>query len=202
MFELECEQDCRVNCSLQPHFIQKGDSLMDAQSVLTLGSFMSVPEAVKTAPVGLHHALKLEYASLPKEDGSGLENVVISDRAMFDLSAIDMTAVNPATIIKDCEYIKAIVQKNPDEVIKILAAFQSDAPISDMGVALDMVKSIGLTEEDAVKAGGGLIVLGLVLIGGLITVAVTEAVKIGNQIKYKQAVARASGKDFEMQNDK
>ncbi len=156
--------------------------------------FRSAADAFPTVPANVMRALQMQHVELPGENGT-TEGKTVLDRLLIDMSAVDPSTMEPKRLLRDLEFVRELLVRSPDAPRRIAAAFQPDAPQSDLLAAAAMVKAIGLTEEDSIKAGGGLIILVLALVGAIGLAAGSVAVNYAAGIKYKQAVARASGSD-------
>ena len=135
------------------------------------GSYVSVPGAFKGTAEGLKHFVKMEFGTrLSKEtaDPLGLDDFFSTDRLLLDFGAVDVSALDMAKIARDCDLLKEAVLKHPGK-IRQLAEAQTESP-SGYKKAVSILQEIGLTEESATRAGGGLFMLlvlvALVLIPG------------------------------------
>ena len=133
--------------------------------VSTSGTFAAVPQAFEGADGSLAYAFKAEFAAVPAaRDTSRTVLVTPFDRALLDFGAVNLDDIDTAKIVRDCELLKKVAQDNPEELRQIIAALRTGAGDDEQAAALATVKRLGLTEDAATRAGGGL--LGLILFGG------------------------------------
>jgi hypothetical protein len=134
-------------------------------TISTVGSFVAVPSAFPAAGHGLENAIKLEFRTI-LSPGSGqdldLETVFSTDRFLVDPLGADPAAFDAKKIAADCDLVKKFVSERPQEAKRLLQIFHGERP--DIDKAFAIVKAAGLTEDAAVKAGGGLIGLIVLLI--------------------------------------
>ena len=131
----------------------------------TSGTFAAVPQAFEGADGSLAYAFKPEFVAVPATgDASRPVLVTPFDRALLDFGAVNLNDIDTAKIVRDCQLLQKVAQDNPEELRQILAALRTGAGREERVAALATVKRLGLTEEAATQAGGGL--LGLLLFGG------------------------------------
>ena len=133
--------------------------------ISTSGSFVSIPSAFPAADPGLKNAIKFEFKTIYSENSSqdlNLETVFSPNRFLVDPVGADPAAFDARKIAADCDFVKRLVAENPQTARRLLEIFHDDNP--DIDEAFALVKSAGLTEEAAVKAGGGFIGLIVLLI--------------------------------------
>jgi len=136
-------------------------------SIRSSGSFVSVPPSEKLDN-GLRNAFKMEFKTVPsRERATGpleLETEFSTEWALVDIGAVSPSSISPESISRDCELVKDIVLKHPDEVRRLVEAFQPGRPkeLIDLGRAYGIAEGIGLTEEQSRSKGGGL--LGLIVV--------------------------------------
>jgi len=124
------------------------------------GSFISLPEAFKSADSGVKLAPKIELQVGKFSDSKhplGFDFVMHPHQILIDLEAVDSEQFDAKKVIKDCELLIAACREHPDDIKKILAAFAEDAPHENMLAAEKIAEKLSLTESKAVKAGGGLL---------------------------------------------
>jgi hypothetical protein len=138
--------------------------------VSATGSFVSIPEAVAVADTGVRHLLKLEFTTNFSEGSSDplkLETGFSTDRVLIDFRGVVAGNLDAQKIAKDCDLVRDIALRNPDKLRQMLEA-QTES-VTGFQKAYAIGQEIGLTEEAAVKAGGGL--LWLVAIAALAVMA-------------------------------
>lgn len=142
-------------------------------SIRSSGSFVSVPPSERVDK-GLRDAFKMEFKTVPtRERTTGpleLEIEFSTEWALVDIGAISSSSIKPESVARDCELVKDIVLKHPDEVRRLVEAFQPDRPkkLIDLGRAYGIAEGIGLTEERSQSRGGGLLGLIVVLAAALL----------------------------------
>ena len=133
--------------------------------ISTSGTFAAVPQAFAGADGSLAYAFKAEFAAVPAA-GDTSRTVLITpfDRALLDFGAVNLKDIDPAKIARDCELLGKVAQDNPEALHQIIGALGTNAGREERAAALATVKRLGLTEEAATQAGGGL--LGFLLFAG------------------------------------
>jgi len=124
------------------------------------GAFVSLPEAFETADPGVRLAPKIELQVGKFQDSThplGFDFVMHPHQVLIDLEAIDFEQFDAMKVIKDCELLITACQKHPEDVRKILAAFAEDAPHENMLEAEKIAEKLNISESKAVKVGGGLL---------------------------------------------
>jgi hypothetical protein len=129
-----------------------------------VGSFVSIPQAISAANEGLKDGFKMETNSLFSEKNILGEQVFTTDWFLLDVGAADMDAIDLNKVSKDCDIVKDIVARHPDKVRKMLASFKQGNTAEELMKGFDIVRELGLREEDVVAKGGGL--LGVLLVVG------------------------------------
>jgi len=149
---------------------------MSREFVVDSASFASIPEAFRSTPEGVKHAVKMGFTTEPSSGEESefaspdlLETRFLTDFFLLDVGAVDPTAIDSDKVINDCHFVMNIVRDHPDEVRRIIAAFQPTAPISAVDEAIELATNIGFTEEDSIRAGGGLIFLIAVVAAALLS---------------------------------
>jgi hypothetical protein len=146
----------------------------------TSGSFLSVSSAYASAGEAVRNAVKLEVLPVYSASAPGeAEMVFFTDRVLIDLAAVDPEGIDAARLAVDCDLLKRAVMQSPGALRRILAGLQSGTP-EGIRDAAKAATELGLTEEDAVKAGGGLIFLIVVAVAA---VAGAGCVKKGTQMR-------------------
>ncbi len=134
-------------------------------TISTAASFVSVPSAFAAADPGLRNAIKLEFKTIFSPGSRrdlDLETVFSTDKILVDLLGADPDALDARKIAADCDLVKKFVAERPQAAKKLLEIFHKDSP--DIDEAFGVVREAGLTEEAAVRAGGGLIGLIVLLV--------------------------------------
>jgi hypothetical protein len=142
------------------------------------GSFASIADAFPALDEGLKHVIKLEFAARPSDPTKSPQPNVdfATDRLLLDLGAIDPTRFDPNIIVRDCEIVRQVALEHPEMLHRLVSFFQSGL-VRDVKTILQMqadLETIGLTEDAALRAGGGLIwvvvaVGAALLVGGCAT---------------------------------
>ena len=87
-----------------------------------------------------------------------VETLFSTDKALIDLAAIDADALDVAKIGRDCDLVKEAARSDPAALKQMVAALQRGGSegIEEAG---RLAERLGITEDQAVKAGGGLLFL-------------------------------------------
>jgi hypothetical protein len=135
------------------------------QSVVLPGGFISEADAFADAPPHLRHVVKLMYRPTVLDDGS-LSLEFSTDAVVLDYSDVNPDDLDSDTVTADCDLIKRIAGQHPEQIRKIFKEMQRGTR-EGMDAADRLATDIGLTEGEALKAGGGFIwVVGLLLLAG------------------------------------
>lgn len=169
---------------------------MSRKFVVDSASFASVPEAFGSTPEGVKHAVKMGFTteSISADESKfaspsmQLETRFFTDFLLLDVGAVDPDAIDPDRVINDCQFLMNVVRDHPDEVRRIIASFQPTAPISAVEEAIELTQKIGFTEEDSIRAGGGLIFLVAVAAAALLA---TSCATPSQQAKGKKTTPSA-----------
>jgi hypothetical protein len=140
------------------------------------GSYVSVAHALKGADEGIKHVIKMGFMTRnPSDSGdpNALETTFLSDHVLLDFKSLVAGDLDVNKIIKDCDFLKNIAVKHPEKLKKLVEAY-TDFPLG-FEKADAIAKEIGLTEEAAIKAGGGVAWLAVVLIVVIMSRACTDA---------------------------
>ena len=121
--------------------------------VSALGSFVAVPDAFPGADSGVRNAVKFEFTTVFSEENR-VQTLFSTDRVLIDLAAVAPSKLDFEKLAIDCDLIKDIVEKHPDELRECLIALQTGGS-SGIQRAEEIAKKIGLTEDHFVQAGGG-----------------------------------------------
>lgn len=128
------------------------------------GSFVSIPEALTGATEGLKHAFKMESSSVFSEKKILGESVFSTDWFLLDVGAAELDALDLERVVRDCDLLKETIKRDPEKIRAMLASFSPDKTVNEVLKGFDIVRELGLREEDFVARGGGLI--GLLILGG------------------------------------
>jgi hypothetical protein len=136
------------------------------RSVVTPGGFVSFPEEFRAAPADLRNVVKVLHRPALRKNALGLE--FSSDAVLLDFSEVEADSLNVDALIVDCELVARAARDNPEELRELLRQMQAG---TDDGVqrALEITNRLGLTEDIALRQGGGflfLVVLGVALLAG------------------------------------
>lgn len=195
--EITMTTNARVGDVLDPALTADAGvaQLGGARANLGIGdAFTSTASAFPTVPASYLTAFKVQQVTVQNDAGIMQPSVVL-DRMLVDLAGLDPALMDPNRLIKDCDFVKALVLRNPELPRRLVAAFRHDAPTTDIVEAARLAKAAGFTEEASITAGGGLVVLVGALVVTIAAAFVTELIKDAAAIKYKHAVARATGSD-------
>lgn len=124
------------------------------------GSFVAVPDAFPAADPGVRNAVKFEFTTV-FSDEHRVQTLISADRVLIDLGAAAPSKLNFEKLAVDCDLIKEIAGKYPDELRECLIALQTGGS-SGIQKADDIAKKIGLTEDNFAKSGGGFFFLVIV----------------------------------------
>ncbi len=133
--------------------------------ISALGSFVAVPDAFPAADPGVRNAVKFEFTTV-FSDEHRLQTLFSADRVLIDLAAVAPSKLNFEKLAVDCDLIKKIAGKYPDELRECLIALQTGGS-SGIQKADDIAKKIGFTEDNFAKNGGGFFFLAVVAIAVL-----------------------------------
>ena len=128
--------------------------------ISALGSFVAIPDAFPEADSGVQNAVKLEFKTV-FSDKNRIQTLFSTDRVLIDLAAVDPSKLDCKKIAIDCNLLKGIAEKHPDELRESLIALQTGGS-SGIQKAEKIMKNIGFTEETFTKAGGGFFFLVIV----------------------------------------
>ena len=129
-------------------------------SLPSSGSYVSVPSAFDGADDAVKHVVKMNFAqqiSAKSVDPLHLETTFSSDHFVVDLKAFDPSKLDPKKVIADCDLLKAALLTNPEAIRKMAEAHLSSP--TGFKEAFAIANKIGLTEQSALDAGGGLLFL-------------------------------------------
>jgi hypothetical protein len=124
-------------------------------------SFVASREAWKGTDNGLENLVRLErkdQSSKSPVSGSKQEDLdFYPDRVLVDLGAIPASLFDPQKIIKDCELVTQAARKHPDRLRQLIGVCRPDSSRSEMEEAFRIMQEIGVSEQAALRAGGGLL---------------------------------------------
>jgi len=123
------------------------------KAVLSPGGFVSFPQEFLAAPADLRNVVKVLHR--PAVRGDALELEFSTDAVLLDFSGVEADTFDVEALIADCELVARAAHRHPDELRELVSLMQAG---TDDGVqrALQITHRLGLTEEAATKAGGGL----------------------------------------------
>ena len=134
-----------------------------------ISAYSAFPQAFKSAPAGLKNIAKfllvnrpMKYSN-PEAGDDELETIFVADRLLIDLSELNAPDIDLSILKNDCRYIESIIDSCPDELRSVVGAFNPKSNTKEVVKALETAKKIGLTEDDAVRAGGGLLFTAIVV---------------------------------------
>lgn len=130
-----------------------------------LGSFIAIPGAFPDADPGVRNAVKLEFATVFSKENV-VETRFSTDRVLVDLRAVDPASMDSKKLARDCDLLKEIAVKYPNELKECLIALQAGG-VSGVEKAEEITKKIGLTEEKFAKDGGGFFFIVVIIALGL-----------------------------------
>lgn len=144
--------------------------------ISTLGSFLSVPDAFPGVDSEVKNVVKFEFKTVFSDDNE-VQTLLSTDLALIDIAAVDPEKLDYKKMAVDCDLIKEIVEKHPDELKECLIALQAGDALG-VQKAEEITKRIGLTEAAFVEAGGGFFWLIIPII-----IAATAGCGASNKIK-------------------
>jgi hypothetical protein len=129
------------------------------------GTFVSTPEAFSGIGEGLRHVLKQEIAESHNESGRNESEMSLNpDLLLVDLVALSPFDLDGGRIVRDCELVAEAVRGNPREIVRLAEILvRTDKGKADLEEAFEIVRRLGLSEEQAVRRGGGLLQVFLLL---------------------------------------
>jgi hypothetical protein len=137
--------------------------------VATAGSFVSLPEAFEGADNAVKFAPKIEVRTARFDDSKHplkLDHIMSPHTLLLDLEAVDANSIDLKKLIRDCEILKNVAERYPKELLSIIAAFSADAPHDRILEAVKTAEKIGISEAQALKDGGGFLII-LVVVAAL-----------------------------------
>jgi hypothetical protein len=164
------------------------------------GSFCVLPPLSEAADEGVRNVVKLEYRTILSEDEDGnpqLGTVVSTDTLVLDTRGVDPSAFDADKLLKDCETLCQIAQRDPEKLQQLLAAMNPgdlEAP-GDIETGAEICRDIGLTEENFAAAGGGLWWIFAVLAGAALATGCERQRRIGMQRDTRNRLPRRGGAD-------
>ena len=150
-------------------------------SAPTLGSFSAVPSAFSIADKGIQNVMKFEFNTIVPEN-ENIKTTFTTDVALIDLAAVDSKEINFNKMSADCDLLKEVIQKFPDELRDCLDALKS-GNISGIKRVEEITKRIGLTEDAFSKCGGGIFWLAVPLV-----IAGLSACGSSNKLKNNKTI--------------
>jgi hypothetical protein len=143
------------------------------------GSYSSIAGSLKGADEGIKHVIKLGYVSVIADpsDPTQLETRFASDHVLIDFKSLIASDFDVAKIISDCDFLKEIALQSPEKLKQLVEAYTSSPTGFEKAYAI--AEDIGLTEEAALKAGGGVAWIPALVILALMAKACQDA-KNGN----------------------
>lgn len=130
--------------------------------IAAAGSFVAIPDAFPKAHSSVRNAMKFEFTTVFSEKHR-VQTLFSTDRVLVDLGAVDAANLDFSRMATDCDLIKEIVERHPEEIIKCITALQQGTS-DGIQKADKIVRDIGLTEESFVKRGGGFVFLIIALV--------------------------------------
>jgi len=124
-----------------------------------MGTFVSFPEAFPTADVRIVDGLKFQvkfHKSLSKENAIKFDAVFDASRMLLDFDAVDVSAINTETLIRDCEIVKDAISQHPKRFMEIVSTFANkNSSISEIIESFRVLKELGLSEDQITEKKGG-----------------------------------------------
>lgn len=156
------------------------------RSVLpALGTFTAVPEAFSEADLAVRNSMKFEFGvQISDEDFIG--PTFSTDLALIDLAGVDSSKLDFKKMSADCDLVKGIIEKYPEQLEECLVALQSGT-LSGLEKAGEITKKIGLTESSFTKSGGGFFWLAVPLV-----IAGLSACGGSNKVKNNKTIPTSS----------
>jgi hypothetical protein len=139
------------------------------------GSYVSIAGSLTGADEGVKHLIKMSYTTGIADiaDPMQLETKFATDHVLIDVESLIASDLNIEVIVKDCDFVKKIALENPEKLKQMIEAYTSSP--TGFQRAATLAKEIGLTEEAAIKAGGGAAWLAGLLIIALLAKACEDA---------------------------
>jgi hypothetical protein len=133
----------------------------------SINNYYPVSNAFSKAKSGLKNSMKFEIYqdfNTNSKKQLDLEKYIRSDRFLIDLGEVNVDSINLKTVMNDCDFLKKALSANGKSIIQII----KDMKNGNLKEAIQLVNQIGVTEDDSIRAGGGLlglIVLAVALLG-------------------------------------
>jgi hypothetical protein len=140
------------------------------------GSYTSIAGSLNGVDDGIKHVIKMGFITGIADvdaDPMQLETRFMSDHVLIDFKSLVASDLDVATIIEDCDFVKEIAGKNPTKLKQLLEAY-TDSP-TGFEKAHAIAQDLGLTEEAAIKARGGVAWLAALLIVAIMSKACVDA---------------------------
>lgn len=118
--------------------------------------FSSVPEQFAAASGDLRHLVKIGFEATSFENGR-IGTGFSPQWLLLDLAMIPRVGLDLAKIARDCDLVKEVVTKHPEQVQLLSTALHRAMRNEEnlFGELERIVKEIGLTEEIFASKGGG-----------------------------------------------
>ncbi len=104
--------------------IRDKDAAKLRPEISALGSFVAVPDAFPGADPGVQNAVKFEFTTV-FSNKNRVQTLFSTDRVLIDLAAVDPSKLDFKKMVVDCDLIKKIVEKHPNELRECLIALQT-----------------------------------------------------------------------------
>jgi hypothetical protein len=138
------------------------------------GSYISIADSL--ADEGVKHVLKMGYSTRRPDDSDNpndLEVVFSTDHVLLDFQSLIAEDLDVNKIVADCEFVKEIALKNPVKLKQLVETYTSSPKGFEKAFAI--AKEIGLTEEAAIAAGGGMFWIPIILAAVIMARACSDA---------------------------
>jgi hypothetical protein len=130
------------------------------------GTFLSMPAVFRGVDEGLAHALKIEVSPTVQETrGTGrtaeisFGTTVIADRMLVDFGAVRPEAIDLDQVARDCDLVKHAIEEHPEVLRNAVAALAAGSTTEQVDAAAAAVEDAGLSEQGALRNGGGILAL-------------------------------------------
>lgn len=150
-------------------------------TLVTAGTFTSVPSAFPSASEGVRNAVKLDIHPFLAEDSEEDQPqlALFPDRVLIDLGAVDASQLDQKALVTDCEILLEAARRYPEGFRAIIEGLQAGT-LEGIRDADEMIREMGLSEDAVAKSGGGLFFLVIIAVA---VVAGAGCVKRGTQTK-------------------
>jgi len=139
---------------------------MKRKTVINGTAYVSVQDAFPKSMREVTGALKMLFESSTNEIEEGNQRRIetdayyFTDKLLLDLSEVRLKNLDPTVIMADCDFVKKVFE-NPNSSGLMSETLEALKSGTEDGVkrAVDITRTLGFSENEAIKHGGGFAVL-------------------------------------------